>query len=143
MRPRFLLCLLLLTACGKKGLPVRTIQVDGHAVNVEIAATSKDRETGLMHRESLAPDGGMLFMYNDERPRSFWMKNTLIPLDIAFVRRDGTIVKIAQMEPISVERTQSLYPASFALEMNVGWFAAHDVEAGDKVTDIPSDLTVE
>ena len=85
----------------------------------------------------------MLFVYNDERPRSFWMKNTLIPLDIAFVRRDGTIVKIAQMEPISVERTHSLYPATYALEMNVGWFAAHDVEAGDKITRIPTDIPVE
>jgi uncharacterized membrane protein (UPF0127 family) len=140
---RTLLPLLLLGACGKKNLPVRTIDVDGHAIEVEIAATSKHRETGLMHRESLPADAGMLFMYNDERPRSFWMKNTLIPLDIAFVGRDGTIVKIAQMEPISVERTQSLYPATYALEMNVGWFAAHDVQAGDKITRIPTDITVE
>ncbi|TNE84526.1 MAG: DUF192 domain-containing protein [Deltaproteobacteria bacterium] len=140
---RLLPVVLLLAACGKKGLPVHTISVDGNPVKVELAATSKDREIGLMHRESMPADEGMLFIYNDERPRSFWMKNTLIPLDIAYLSKDGTIVKIAQMEPLSVERTQSLYPAKYALEMNVGWFEKHDVQNGDKVTDLPTDITVE
>lgn len=135
--------LVLLLGCGKKALPTHTISVDGTPVTVEVAATSEHRATGLMHRDSLAADRGMLFVYADEAPRSFWMKNTHIPLDIAYLDKRGTIVKIAQMEPLTLERTQSLHPAMYALEMNQGWFAAHEVEAGDVVSDLPTELEVE
>ncbi|MCO4745703.1 MAG: DUF192 domain-containing protein [Proteobacteria bacterium] len=134
--------LALLTACSSK-LPVHTILVADQPVKVEVAATADHRATGLMNRDHLNADEGMLFIYGDEKPRSFWMKNTRIPLDIAFIKRDGTIVKIAQMPAFTTDRTQSLYPATYALEMNVGWFEANGVEVGEKITDIPTELTIE
>ena len=139
---RSFLLLLALSACGKSSLPVRTIVVDTHSVNVEVAALPDTRATGLMNRDSMPADEGMLFVYPNEAPRSFWMKNTRIPLDIAFIARDGTIVRIAQMQPFQETRTQSLYPATYALEMNLDWFEGHGVEEGDKVTSIPTDVEV-
>ena len=132
---------LLLLACAGP-FPTATIQVAEHPVKVEVAHTHELRQRGLMHRDSLGEDRGMLFVYPEEAPRSFWMKNTRIPLDIAFVRTDGTIVRIAQMKPLDTETTPSLYPARYALEMNVGWFEAHGVEKGDVVSGIP-DITPE
>ena len=140
---RTLLLVVALSGCGKSSLPVRTIMVDSHSVKVEVAALPDTRATGLMNRDSMPADEGMLFIYPNEAPRSFWMKNTRIPLDIAFISRDGTIVRIAQMQPFQETRTQSLYPATYALEMNLNWFESHDVQEGDKVTAIPTDVEVQ
>lgn len=133
-----------LLACGSKsGLPVRTLQVDGHAVSVEVAATHATRAQGLMFRDHLATDSGMLFVYPDEKPRGFWMKDTRIPLSIAFADKTGTIVRIADMSPFSLEHVPSLYPATYALEMEKGWFKEHDIEKGDRITGLPTDVKAE
>ena len=134
---------LTLGGCSASDLPVRTLQVDGHAVQVEVASTPDTRSRGLMHRDRLAADRGMLFVYPNEQPLGFWMKNTRIPLSIAFADRHGTIVRIADMTPFSLDRVPSLYPAMYALEMNQGWFAEHGVEKGDRITGIPTDVPVE
>lgn len=132
---------LALAGCtSKSNLPVRTIQVDGHPVTAEIAATPDTRSRGLMHRDSMPAQHGMLFIYPDEAPRGFWMKDTRIPLSIAFADKTGTIVRIADMTPFSLERVPSLYPAMYALEMNQGWFAEHGVEKGDQITGLPTDI---
>lgn len=127
---------LALVACGHH-LPTATISVDGHPVRVEVAANDEDRAHGLMERTSLGADEGMLFVYKEAKPRSFWMKNTPLPLSIAYADSEGKIVKILDMQPFSTERVQSVYPARYALEMNQGWFAANDVTAGDLLSDLP------
>ncbi len=129
-------------ACGGSDLPTATIQVGDQPLRVEIAATGPARMQGLMHRDHLPDDQGMLFVYPDVAPRSFWMKDTRIPLSIAFADQDGKIVRIAHMEPFDTGHTKSLYPAKYALEVNRGWFEAHGVRKGDTLTGIPNDLEV-
>jgi uncharacterized protein len=104
---------------------------DGDTVKAEIAYTAQERATGLMHREELPEGTGMLFVFDDVDFRSFWMQNTYIPLDIAFLDRDGRIVDIQQMEPQTTEMHDSAAPAMFALEVPQGWFAARGIEVGD------------
>jgi len=79
----------------------------------------------------------MLFIFSDDEPRSFWMKNTPIPLSIAFARADGTIVRIAEMDALTERPTSSGSPARYALEMNRGWFARHGILTGDRIRHIP------
>lgn len=135
--------LLTLAACAKGPWPRATIQVDGRPISVEIANTADLRERGLMDRDALPADEGMLFMYPEERNRSFWMKRTRIPLDIAFADSNGIIVRIAQMQPYTTEKTPSLVPAQYALEMNEGWFGANGVVVGDAISDWPAEIEAE
>lgn len=108
--------------------------VGGRRVLVEIADDPAERSRGLMHRESLPEDQGMLFVYPEERDSlGFWMKNTLIPLDIAFVDRELRIVDIQRMEPLDETTRYSAAPAMYALEMNAGWFEKHGVRVGDRI----------
>ncbi len=123
-------------ACGSK-LPTATLDVDGHRITVELADTEESRKLGLMHRDRLGKDTGMLFVYPDSAVRNFWMKDTRIPLSIAFISRSGEIVRIDDMDPFDTGRVSSLAPVPYALEMNRGWFAAHGVTAGDEITGIP------
>ena len=115
-----------------------------HALNVEIAREPRERSRGLMGRETLPADAGMLFVYSREQPPqgAFWMRNTLIPLAIAFLGGDGEIRAIKHMAPCPGERAVDCpsYPAGVAfraaLEVNDGYFAARGIEVGDRV-DLP------
>ena len=120
---------------GPGGQLIRTVdvRVGGIPISVEIADTPALREQGLMHRDSLPANHGMLFVYADEQMRSFWMRNTKIPLDIAFVDRNGSIVNIEQMDAQTDENTVSTAPATYALEMSLGWFEANGVGIGDRL----------
>ena len=100
---------------------------------VEVAVTEEERALGLMYREFLPENGGMLFIFEDEDYLSFWMKNTMIPLSIAFINSDGVIVDIQDMEPFTTTPHVSKKPARFALEVNQGWFKKHGVKVGDRV----------
>jgi uncharacterized membrane protein (UPF0127 family) len=100
-------------------------------VVAEVARTREERNQGLMYRESLGEDAGMLFIFPDNSVRSFWMQNTYIALDIAFMAPDFRIVDIQQMEPMTTDSHTSRGPAMYALEVNQGWFEAHGVEVGD------------
>jgi len=125
--------------CGSgTALPTTTLSVGGQALTVEIADEEAERARGLMHRDTLAADQGMVFVYPDKALRRFWMKDTRVPLSIAFVDDDGTIKKIADMHPRSTARTSSVYPVRYAIEVNQGWFAAHGVAEGAKVEGLPS-----
>lgn len=115
------------------GLRVTTLQVGGHEVTVEVAETDAQRQRGLMERDSLARDHGMLFVYPRPRTLSFWMRNTDIPLSIAYISQDGVIVDIQQMEPHTQQQHPSREPAMYALEMNQGWFEGHGVSVGDRI----------
>lgn len=118
---------------GDAVLPVTTLRVGGHDVRAEIADDEEERRRGLMHRDSLPDDHGMLFVYGEEQTLSFWMRNTKIPLDVAYVDRNGTIVDIRSMDPQTDQLYRSRQPAMYALEMNRGWFREHGVEVGDRV----------
>ena len=100
---------------------------------VEVADTEAEREVGLMGRTALDADAGMVFLFDGTTTASFWMKDTLIPLSIAFIDKKGKIVRIAEMKPFDESRTSSLYPARYALEMNKGWFAQRGIKAGAKL----------
>ena len=115
-----------------------SVSVGGHSVQIEVAADPESRALGLMNRDSMPVDHGMLFVYPDEAPRSFWMKNTWIPLSIAYADKTGKIVKIANMTPYQERPVPSLYPAKYALEVNQGWFEEHEIETGAMITGLPS-----
>lgn len=104
------------------------------AVTVEVVSTEAKIERGLMYREHLPPDEGMLFMLGIEKEWTFWMRNTLIPLDMIFIRKDMTVAGIVQnAEPKTDTLRRVDEPTSYVLEVNGGWTAAHHVVAGAKV----------
>jgi uncharacterized protein len=135
-----------LAACGNgtppavpgAQLPVDWLTVGGHRITVELARQPAEQSRGLMFRTSLPPDHGMLFLFTVDEVQAFWMRNTKIPLSIAYADASGRIVRIADMEPFDERPVSSIVPARYALEMNRGWFAAHSVAAGDSITDIPN-----
>jgi len=103
-------------------------------ITVEIARTDEERSKGLMYRESL-PDGeGMLFVFDRDQQLSFWMKNTIIPLSIAFIASDGFIIEIKDMQPNDLNSVRSSRSVRYALEVPQGWFRRVNVKAGDQVT---------
>lgn len=108
-----------------------------HVITAEVAATPQSQMIGLMMRERLAPNHGMVFVFEDKSQHCFWMRNTLIPLSIAFIEDDGTIVNIADMAPKSEASTCPQRPVRYALEMDQGWFTKRGVTAGKKITGLP------
>ncbi len=105
-----------------------------HRFTVEVARTPEQQQTGLMNRDSLAPDRGMIFPFEEPRAASFWMRNTLIPLDLIFVRADGTIANIeANTVPLSLDNILSDGPVAAVLEIPGGRAAELGIRAGDRV----------
>jgi uncharacterized membrane protein (UPF0127 family) len=121
------------TQAGAPEATVRIINSAGEEVDVgvEIANTREEREKGLMDRTSLPEDRGMLFVFDREQPLSFWMKNTLIPLSIAYIDSQGRIVDIQDMQPLDETPHPSAEPAQYALEVNQGFFADRGIEVGN------------
>ena len=127
-----LIVLVLLFSCNKEGQSVE-IQVAHRTISVEIADTDQLRTLGLMNRKTLDEDNGMLFIFEDERKLSFWMKNTLIPLSIAYISKHGEIKEIYHMEPLDESSVKSTRSVMYALEMNQGWFEANNISVGDRI----------
>jgi uncharacterized protein len=135
------IAVVLLVACSSSAttepssLPPGVIVFDGsERLNVRIAETEQERETGLMHVMALAPDDGMAFVFDAPVTATFWMKDTLIPLSVAFVGEDGRVVSIADMQPCEADPCPTYAaagPYTLAVEANLGWFADHSVAAGD------------
>ena len=113
------------------------IKVAGHPLKVELAIEEPQRLQGLMYRKSMGKEDGMLFVFDEPEYHSMWMKNTLIPLSVAFVDRDGVILNIEDMEPKTTDSHTAAGPAVYALETNKGWFAERKLKPGDKVTGLP------
>lgn len=142
LRTTLLLTALLLAACGgEEELSEPRVLIDTGdeetSVRVEIADSGEERQEGLMHRESLPEDEGMLFVFPSEHRGGFWMKNTLIPLSIAFVDAEGRILRILDMDPCRADPCQIYDPGVAyrnALEVNQGAFAEWGVEEGDRLT---------
>ena len=110
------------------------LDLGGHTLQVEVVKDFESRKQGLMYRESLAADHGMLFIYKDARVLTFWMRDTSIELSIAFMKPDGTILKIVDLEPFELKEKSSELPCRFALEVNRGWFAEHGIAEEDIIT---------
>lgn len=116
------------------------VTIKGHTFDSWLALTPREQQTGLMNTtvDEMAPtdegaDRGMLFVFDDDEVRGFWMRNTIIPLDIAYIRSDGTIVKIHTMPPLELRTFSSVEPAQYALEVNAGRFQALGITEGDHV----------
>jgi len=114
-----------------------TVQLGDASLKVEVAATPEQRERGLMFRDDLDENWGMLFAYDDEWTLSFWMKNTKIPLSIAFIDRGLVVRDIQDMTPMTEEMHTSKVPVMYAIEVNRGWFVRHDIAPGTVVTFSP------
>lgn len=122
---------------GLEQIPLTVTSANGrtHRFIVEVARTPEQQSTGLMNRQSLAPDRGMIFPYQPPRDASFWMKNTLIPLDIIFIRPDGRIARIAaDTVPLSLDPVPSLEPVAAVLELAGGRAAKLGIQPGDRVS---------
>lgn len=141
-RPVFFACSLaaLLLAGGAQAqdpLPMRTLTLGERTIQAEVADRPETRAMGLMDRQSLTPDHGMLFVFEQEGMPCFWMKNTPLPLDIAFIDQEGFIANIAAMQPFDLQSHCPVRPIRYALEMEQGWFAKADKQAGERVVGLP------
>jgi len=108
-----------------------------HLINAELATTPQQREIGLMMRQSMPANDGMLFVFEQPGQQCFWMKNTLIPLSVAFLADDGSVVNIEEMAPQTLDGHCSTKPVRFVLEMNQGWFAKRGIKPGSKLRGAP------
>lgn len=132
MRPFFCVALLGLAGCAASG--GAQVELKGKQFAVEIADDDEERARGLMFRESMADDHGMLFVFDEDAPQSFWMKNTFIPLDMLFIDRQGRIVRIAaRTTPHSLDSISSGEPVTRVLELRGGEAKARGIQAGDHV----------
>jgi uncharacterized membrane protein (UPF0127 family) len=128
-----LLGLLLLGGCDNKpqgNLPTVQMQLGNKSFALEVADTMATRTYGLMRRDSMPSDHGMIFVFPDEEERGFWMKNTRIPLDIVFVNSSGQVVSVKQMKPYDLNSTPSDGPAMYAIELNQGAAQSAQITAG-------------
>ncbi len=122
---------------GPQKLPSVTLNAGMHNIQAELAQTPDERSIGLMFRKSMGANEGMLFAFEQPAKQCFWMKNTLLPLSIAFVSADGTVVNIDDMKPQTLDSHCSVKEVPFVLEMNAGWFAKRGIKAGFKLKGPP------
>jgi uncharacterized membrane protein (UPF0127 family) len=126
-----------LDADAQRAPRTTTLKFGTHSLKVEVVSSDADRARGLMHRQSMGRNDGMLFIFDEPAYHAMWMKDTLIPLSVAFVDAQGTILNILDMEPQTLDTHMSAGPSIYAIEVNKGWFAEKKVKAGDKVTGLP------
>lgn len=118
-------------------LPITKLKIGTHTIHAEVADNPSTREYGLMNRTSLPSERGMLFVFEEQGIHCFWMRNTLIPLAIAFIQQDGTIVTLKEMQPQTETTHCSSQPVRYALEMNQGWFQKKGIKLGMRVNHLP------
>ena len=132
-----LVCSLVTSAAWSQGEPqnlaATKLKVGMHSIRAQLAITPQQRQIGLMHRREMPSHEGMLFVFDEPSRQCFWMRNTLIPLTIAYLADDGTVVNLADMQPQSDESHCSAKPVRFALEMNQGWFAKRGIKPGMRI----------
>ncbi len=129
----FFILLFTFSVAHSESLPKIPLYLKGKMIQVEVARTPEERAVGLMGRKHLEKEEGMLFIFEEEGYHSFWMKDTLIPLSIAFIDREGRIVKITDMKPLTLTSHPPPQPILYALEMNQGWFSKNGIKVGDIV----------
>jgi uncharacterized protein len=131
---RFLLALMFVAApAAAQQFPVVELRAGMHLIRAEVAADYSTRGRGLMYRKSLAPNSGMIFVFDRAEIQCMWMKNTYVPLSVAFLDAQGAIINIADMQPQSEQTHCAARPALYALEMTQGWFAERGVKPGMKL----------
>jgi len=126
---------LLLRSAAADADPLLTypLTIKGHTLRAEVARTEEEKRTGLMFRKQLAENSAMLFVYEREGAWAMWMKNTYVPLSVAFIDRHGVIVNIEDMQPLTEDSHQAAGKVKYALEVNQGWFAKRGIKRGDRV----------
>lgn len=127
-----------LAAHAQARLPVVPLTAGMYAIQAEVAADDASRQQGLMFRKNMPANAGMLFVLEEKAGHCFWMKNTELPLSIAFLADDGTIVNIEDMQPHSEDNHCPKAAVRYALEMNQGWFAQKGIRAGAKIGGLPT-----
>lgn len=130
MRKIFCLLAVLLAADVRAELPAVDLAVGMHLIHAEVADSMGTRMEGLMYRKSMPQGAGMVFVFDENAAHCMWMKNTLIPLSVAFIDEAGEIINIADMQPQSEQTHCAARAARYALEMNKGWFAQRGIKAG-------------
>jgi len=118
-------------------LPVIDLKIDKILIKAEVASTQASQQLGLMYRKTMPEQSGMLFVFEQKAGHCFWMKNTLLPLSIAFIDDDGKIVNIEEMKPQTEENHCPLKPIRYALEMNSNWFEKRKLGVGKLVEGLP------
>jgi len=118
-------------------LPTVQLNAGMHLIQAEVATAPSERASGLMFRTEMAANAGMLFAFEQPSVHCFWMQNTPLPLSIAFLAEDGTVVNIADMKPKTTDSHCAEKPVRFALEMNQGWFAKRGIKAGSRIQGPP------
>jgi uncharacterized membrane protein (UPF0127 family) len=143
-RLRYLLITLGLSlACGfsaaqqRSKFPVITMTAGIHVIKAEVAAKDVERQQGLMFREKMEQNEGMVFLFDAPAGVCMWMKNTLIPLSVAFLDTDGKIINIEDMQPETTKSHCAKRPARYALEMNQGWFQRRNIKPGSQIEGLP------
>lgn len=118
-------------------LPRTTLSIGVHQIEVQIASTNEETSTGLMYRQAMPTSEGMLFVFPQTNRFCFWMKNTPLPLTVAFIADDGSIVNLENMKPHSLDSHCSAKPVRYVLEMNQGWFSKRGIQPGFKIVGKP------
>ena len=118
-------------------MPVVQLNAGMHLIRAEVAADFGTRMRGLMHRASMPQNAGMLFIFDETTQHCMWMKNTLIPLSVAFIDDKGAITNVEDMQPQTEDSHCASRPSRYALEMNRGWFAARGIKPGSRIGGIP------
>lgn len=118
-------------------LPVVQLNAGMHLIHAEVAADYGSRMTGMMFRATMPPNAGMLFVFDTDERQCMWMKNTLIPLSVAFIDEHGAIINVEEMAPQTENSHCATRPSRYALEMNRGWFAARGIKPGTRLGGIP------
>lgn len=129
------------TAQSQSTLPTVKLSAGIHLITAELADNDPSRMRGLMFRERLAPNQGMVFVFDGKGPQCMWMRNTLIPLSVAFIDDDGSIVNIEDMQPKTEDSHCARRPVRYALEMELGWFAKRGIKAGSRIAGLPGQTT--
>ncbi len=129
----FILLLLWIPVVHSQSLQRIPLYLHEKEIRVEVAKTPEERSRGLMGRKQLGKDEGMLFIFETEDTHEFWMKDTLLPLSIAFIDKDNRIVWMTEMKPLTLDSHVPPRPVLYALEMNKGWFSSHGIKVGDRV----------
>lgn len=112
-------------------MPLAELGAGMYRIEAEVAHTAQARQVGLMMRKTMAPQHGMVFVFEHDATHCMWMKNTFLPLSVAFVDAQGKVINIEDMQPQSEDNHCAAAPARFALEMNLGWFRERGIKAGD------------
>ena len=137
MKRFFVILAVAIAGSAAAELPAVQLSTGMHLIRAEVANTMGTRMEGLMHRKSMPQGSGMVFVFDENATHCMWMKNTLIPLSVAFIDEAGAIINIADMQPHSEQSHCATRPARYALEMEQGWFAKRGIKPGAAIAGLP------